>query len=52
MARRGGMINEFLALLGETKKWWMLPIICVMVLLIAVVVISATTAGPFIYTLF
>lgn len=46
------MLSEFFALLGETKKWWMLPIIGVMVLLIAFIVLGGTSVAPFIYTLF
>ena len=52
MARRGGFFREFIGMLGETKKWWMLPILFVFAILVAFVVLSSTAAAPFIYTLF
>ncbi len=47
-----GVVAEFIAFLKYNKKWWLTPIIIVL-LLIAIVAISAGTgAAPFIYTLF
>jgi hypothetical protein len=46
-----GIVREFLQFLGTNKKWWLLPIIVVLVLcsLLAVV---ATTIAPYIYSLY
>lgn len=46
-----GTVREFLQFLGTNKKWWLLPIIVVLVLcsLLAVV---ATTLAPYIYSLY
>jgi hypothetical protein len=43
---------EFLEFLGQNKKWWMLPILIVMLLLGVLIFLSGTAAAPFIYTLF
>jgi hypothetical protein len=34
------------------KKWWLLPIMIVSVLLVALVVVAQTPLAPFIYSMF
>ena len=51
-AERNSMAGEFWSFLKENKKWWLLPIILVIALIGALLVIAASGAGPFIYTLF
>lgn len=52
-AQRGdSLIGEFLSFLGHNKKWWLLPIVLVMLLLGLMIFLSGTAAAPFIYTLF
>ena len=46
------LLSEFWAFLKENKKWWLLPIIFVMLMLCVLVFLSASPAAPFIYTLF
>ncbi|WP_165073794.1 DUF5989 family protein [Paludisphaera rhizosphaerae] len=46
------LVAEFLAFLGENKKWWLMPIVVVMLLLGVLIWLSSTAAAPFIYTLF
>jgi len=46
------LASEFLAFLAQNKKWWLLPIVIVMLLLGALFLLSGTAATPFIYTLF
>jgi len=36
----------------ENKKWWLVPILLVFVLLGVLIVLGGTSAAPFIYTLF
>jgi hypothetical protein len=36
----------------HSKKWWMLPIICLLLLFGLLMLLSGTAAAPFIYTLF
>jgi hypothetical protein len=47
-----GFFREFLEFLGENKKWWLLPIVVVLLLIGVLVALSGTAAAPFIYTLF
>lgn len=49
---RIGLIQEFVAYLGENKKWWMIPIVVMFVLLSLLFVLGGSAAAPFIYTLF
>jgi hypothetical protein len=50
--QRTGMVSEFLYFLKTSKKWWLLPIIVVLVGFGILVFLSGTAAAPFIYTLF
>jgi hypothetical protein len=50
--QRTGMVSEFLYFLKTSKKWWLLPIIVVLVAFGLLVFLSGTAAAPFIYTLF
>jgi hypothetical protein len=50
--RGAGLVRDLLGLLGQTKKWWLLPVLIVMVLLGFLILLSSTAAAPFIYTLF
>lgn len=46
-------LKEFWAFLAERKKFWMLPIIIVMLLLGGLMIMAQGSAlAPFIYTLF
>ncbi len=50
--KRRGLVSDFLSFLGQNKKWWLLPILIVVLLLGVLVLISSTAIAPFIYTLF
>ena len=50
--RPTGLMSEFLYFLKTSKKWWLLPIIVVLVGFGVLVFLSGTAAAPFIYTLF
>ncbi len=54
MAKRMGVVEEFILFLKENKAYWLAPIIIVALLLIALVFLTATSSAtaPFIYTLF
>ena len=47
-----GIIREFWDFLIPNKKWWLDPIILVLLLLGALLILGGTAAAPFIYTLF
>ena len=51
-AKAPGLLVEFWDFLRHNKKWWLTPIILVLLFLGAVIVLSGTGAAPFIYTLF
>ena len=51
-ADQPSLVREFLEFLGQNKKWWMLPILLVMLLLGLLIFLSSTAVAPFIYTLF
>ncbi len=47
------VLREFMAFLGEQKKYWIMPIVIVLVLFGLLLVFTQTSAvAPFIYTLF
>jgi hypothetical protein len=55
MAKRKGIVSEFLLFIRENKAYWMTPIIVAVLLLAGIVVAGALGGGaaaPFIYTLF
>ena len=48
-----GFLKELWAFLGERKKFWLLPIIIVMLLIGGLLVLAQGSAlAPFIYTMF
>lgn len=48
-----GIIKEFWGFLKVRKKWWLTPIVMVLLLLGALIVLTQGSAvAPFIYTLF
>ena len=49
---RTGIVGEFWYFLSHTKKWWLLPIVAILLAFGVLVFLSGTAAAPFIYTLF
>ncbi|HUH01245.1 MAG TPA: DUF5989 family protein [Kofleriaceae bacterium] len=47
-----GFVREIFAMLRENKKWWLTPIIIVLLLVGILVILGGTGAAPFIYTVF
>ena len=47
-----GFLRELWGFLCENKKWWLLPILIVLLLFGLLVVLSGSGMAPFIYTLF
>lgn len=47
-----GVLREFYDFLDENKKWWLTPIIVVLLLVGLLVLAAGTGFAPFIYTLF
>jgi hypothetical protein len=49
---RQSIFHEFGYFLRHNRKWWLTPIILVLILVSALVILGGTAAAPFIYTLF
>ena len=47
-----GIVREFWDFLCHNKKWWLTPIILVLLMVGLLVILSGSAAAPFIYTLF
>ncbi len=47
-----GFFGEFWDFLRYNKKWWLAPILILLLLIGVVVLFSGTALAPFIYTLF
>lgn len=50
--QRAGLLSEFWGFLKHTKKWWLLPLLVMLLLFGLLIFLSGTAAAPFIYTLF
>ncbi len=47
------ILTEYFSFLKENKKWWLLPIVAVLVLFGLLIVLTKGSAlAPFIYTIF
>jgi len=51
-ARRAGFFRDLWGFLCESKKWWLLPILIVLLAFGLLIFLSGTGLAPFIYTLF
>jgi len=49
---QAGILREFWDFLRYNKKWWLTPIIAVLLLVGLLILLGGTAAGPLIYTLF
>jgi fluoride ion exporter CrcB/FEX len=50
--REGSFVEELWALLRKQRKYWLIPIVVVLLFFGLLVVLSGTAVAPFIYTLF
>ena len=50
--KRTSLAAELWQFLKHNKKWWLLPLIVMLLLLGALVALGSTAVAPFIYTLF
>lgn len=51
-ARDVGFIAELWGFLKATRKWWLFPIVAVIVIFSLLIFLSGTGLAPFVYTLF
>ena len=53
LAANAGVLGEIFAFLWKNKKWWLIPMVAVLLLFgLLLIFASASGIGPFIYTLF
>jgi hypothetical protein len=50
--RRPSFLVEFMDFLVNNKKWWLTPIILILLVLSLFIVLTNTAIGPLIYVLF
>jgi len=50
--KQAGLLSEVAEYLRITRKWWLAPIILILLLVGIVVVLGGTAVAPLIYTLF
>jgi hypothetical protein len=51
-AKRVGLLTETWEFIKHNKKWWLLPVVLVLLTLGVLVFLAGSGAGPLIYTLF
>ncbi len=48
-----GVVGELMEFLWKRKRWWLIPMVTILLLFgILLIIASTTSVGPFIYTLF
>ena len=47
-----GLVREIAYFLRQNKKWWLLPVLLILLPLGLLLILSGTAVAPFIYTLF
>ena len=52
LERNPGFLADVVAFLAQTRKWYLAPIIVLLLILGVLIVLGGTAAAPFIYTLF
>jgi hypothetical protein len=50
--KSGGVLRELWDFMAHNKKWWLTPIVLMLLLLGVLIIVGGTGAAPFIYTLF
>ena len=50
--KRSSVLREFWEFLKHNKKWWLLPILLILLALGLLVLLSSSAIAPFIYPLF
>jgi hypothetical protein len=53
MARRSGLLHELWMFMRVRKKWWLVPLILLMVMIgVLLIFAQGSVLAPFIYTIF
>jgi hypothetical protein len=52
MEKRASLFSEFWSFLRQNKKWWLIPLLLVILVFVGLSIFSSSPIAPFIYTLF
>lgn len=47
-----GLLSELWEFMATNRKWWLMPIIAMLLIVGGLILMSGTAVAPFIYTLF
>ena len=47
-----GLFGEFIGLMKQNKKYWLIPLVIILLIFGVLIFLGTTAAAPFIYTLF
>ena len=50
--KQTSLLGEFWAMMKQNKKFWLLPIVIILLLFGLLIILGGTSMAPFIYTLF
>jgi hypothetical protein len=49
---KASIAKELLSFLAHRKRWWLIPIVIMLLLIGLIIVLASSPVAPFIYTLF
>ncbi len=52
LQKNPGFWKDLVSFLMQNKKWWLLPVVLVTLLVGVLIILGSTAAAPFVYTLF
>jgi hypothetical protein len=52
LKKNQSFLRELVEFLAHNKKWYLIPVVLAMLLLGILIILGATGAAPFVYTLF
>jgi len=50
--RQRGVVGEFVRFVFQNKKWWLTPILVLLILASALIILGGSGIAPFIYSIF
>jgi hypothetical protein len=51
-ASRGGFFSDYWNLVRKNRKWWLIPLLLILLAFAGLIALGGTGAAPFIYTIF
>ena len=52
LQKNPGFWKDLVSFLMQNKKWWLLPVVLVTLLVGVLIILGSTATAPFVYTLF